>query len=109
MRSAKKQSEPWPTSRGERYRLKQDGAHSNEALQRRVRALAHERNIPPADYAKLMYKRISTRDFLVFCEKHKVNCDWLLLGDLAGLQRMTRERKAQEVDELIGSISASAK
>jgi hypothetical protein len=74
-------------------RLEQDGAQSTAALQRRVLALAHERNIPPADYAKMMYKRINTRDAMVFCEKHKVSFDWLLCGDLAGLQRMTREHK----------------
>jgi hypothetical protein len=76
-------------------RLEKDGAHSTAALQRRVRALAHERNIPTADFAKLMYKRINTRDIMVFCEKHNVSYDWLLAGDLVGLQRMTRELKAQ--------------
>jgi hypothetical protein len=73
-------------------RLERDGARSTAALQRRVRALAHERNITPADYAKLMYKRVNTRDVMVFCEKHKVSFDWILGGDLAGLQRMTREQ-----------------
>jgi hypothetical protein len=50
---------------------------------------AQERNTPPADFHKLMYKRVSTRDVMVFCEKHKVSYDWLLAGDLKGLQRMT--------------------
>jgi hypothetical protein len=82
-------------------RLVRDGAHSTVALQRRVRAIAMERNIPPADFAKLMYKRISTRAVTVFCEKHKVSYDWLLAGDLQGLQRMTQEAKAtpQETPE----------
>ena len=44
-------------------------------------------------FHKLMYKRPSTRDVMVFCEKHKVSFDWLLCGDLKGLQRMTSERK----------------
>ena len=74
-------------------RLERDGAHSTAALQRRVRAFAQERNIPAADFHKLMYKRPSTRDVMVFCEKHKVSFDWLLCGDLKGLQRMTSERK----------------
>src|ERR1700685_736266 len=74
-------------------RLERDGAHSTAALQRRVRALAQERNIPAADFHKLMYKRPSTRDVMVICEKHKVSFDWLLCGDLKGLQRMTSERK----------------
>jgi len=42
-----------------------------------------------------MYKRPSTRDVMVFCEKHKVSFDWLLCGDLKGLHRMTHEARAQ--------------
>lgn len=71
-------------------RLERDGAHSNAALQRRVRALAAERNIPPADLAKLMQKRVNDRAIHVFCEKYKVSYDWLLCGDLRGLQRMVQ-------------------
>jgi hypothetical protein len=41
-------------------RLDRDGAHSMDAIRRRVRAIAHERNLQPADIAKLMHKRIST-------------------------------------------------
>jgi hypothetical protein len=74
-------------------RLEKDGAHSTTAMQRRVRALAHERNIPPADYAKLMYKRPNIQDIGVFCEKHGISYDWILGGELSGLQRMTREYK----------------
>jgi hypothetical protein len=36
-------------------RLERDGAHSTKAMQRRLRALAEERNIPPSDFHKLMY------------------------------------------------------
>jgi hypothetical protein len=49
-------------------RLERDGAHSSDALRRRVRALAQKRNIPPADFAKLMYKRINTRDVMALRE-----------------------------------------
>jgi hypothetical protein len=56
-------------------RLERDGAHSTAALQRRVRALAQERNIPAADFHKRMYKRPSTSDVMVFCKKHKVSHD----------------------------------
>jgi hypothetical protein len=75
-------------------RLERDGAHSMDALRRRVRAIAQERNLQPADIAKLMYKRISTTHAVAFCEKHKISMDWLLCGDLKGLQRMTKEAKA---------------
>jgi hypothetical protein len=79
-------------------RLEQDGAQSTAAVQRRVRALAQERNIPPADFAKLMHKRITTPAVMAFCKKHKVSFDWLLCGDLQGLQRMTCEAKAQQAE-----------
>jgi hypothetical protein len=75
-------------------RLTRDGATSTAALQRRVMALAHERNIPPADYAKLMHKRVLTGHMLAFCKNHEVSVDWLMFGDLKGLQRMTQERRA---------------
>jgi hypothetical protein len=95
MKSAKrpKASTAQLNQRKARDRLARDGAHSNDALRRRVRAFAEERNLPPADIAKLMYKRINTRDVMLFCEKHKVSYDWLLCGDLRGLQRMTKEAK----------------
>jgi hypothetical protein len=41
-------------------RLNRDGAHSMDAIRRRVRAIAQERNLQPADIAKMMHKRIST-------------------------------------------------
>src|SRR5579859_6488750 len=76
-------------------RLERDGAHTTAALQRRVRALAAERNIPPAAFHKLMYKRIRTGDIMTFCKKYKVSFDWLLAGDLKGLKRMMEERVLQ--------------
>jgi hypothetical protein len=75
-------------------RLTRDGATSTAALQRRVMVLAHERNLAPADYFRLMYRRINTSDMLAFCEKHEVNLDWLMFGDLKGLRQMTQERRA---------------
>jgi hypothetical protein len=78
-------------------RLERDGATSRPAMQRRVLALAAERSIPPADYAKLMHKRVNDRAIHVFCKKYKVSYDWLLCGDLKGLQRMKHERVFQPV------------
>ena len=74
-------------------RLERDGATSTKAVQRRVRAIAGERKIPQADFAKLMHKRISTFAVMQFCEKHKISYDWLLCGDLQGLARMEQRRK----------------
>lgn len=74
-------------------RLERDGAISTPAMQRRIRAIAAERSIPPADFHRLRYKRPSTHAVMVFCEKHKVSADWLLCGDLKGLARMEQQRK----------------
>jgi hypothetical protein len=76
-------------------RLRRDGAEGRPAMQRRIQALAAERSIPPADYAKLMHKRGGTAALMAFCKKHQVSADWLLTGDLKALQRMTQEAKAQ--------------
>jgi hypothetical protein len=75
-------------------RLDRDGAHSTDAIRRRVLTIAQERDLQPAEYAKLMHKRISTRHAMAFAEKRKISLDWLPCGDLKGLQRMTQEAKA---------------
>jgi hypothetical protein len=41
-----------------RARLVRDGCHTDAAMRRRLLALAAERDLPPAEYAKLMHKRI---------------------------------------------------
>jgi hypothetical protein len=79
-------------------RLERDGAHSTAALQRRVRALAEERNIPTADIHKLMYKKPSTHSVMVFCEKYKVSYDWILCGDLRGLQKMSQSARTDQAE-----------
>ncbi len=70
-------------------RLDQAGATSLQAMQARIRAFAHERSLPPEEIHKLMYKRVATGHVLDFCRKYKVNCEWLLYGDLHGLRMMT--------------------
>jgi hypothetical protein len=69
-------------------RLCDAGATSTQAMQARIRAFAHERGLPPEEIHKLMYKRVATGHILDFCRKYKVNCDWLLYGDLRGLRLM---------------------
>jgi hypothetical protein len=77
-----------------RGRLVRDGSQSNAAFKRRVLLLAAERNLPPAEYAKLMHKRVLTGPILAFCKKHDVSMDWLMDGSLKGLQRMKQWKKA---------------
>ena len=81
------------SKRKARERLHRDGAESLQALQRRVRALAAERNLPLAEYAKLLHKRIMASSVHEFCRKHNVSLDWLMYGDLKGLQRMKQWAK----------------
>jgi hypothetical protein len=69
-------------------RLRRDGCSTDAAMQRRVLSLAAERNLPPADYAKLMHKRVAGKSIHEFCSNHDVSLDWLMYGDLKGLQRM---------------------
>jgi hypothetical protein len=84
-------------------RLDRDGRRSPDAVRRRVLALAVERNLQPADYAKLLRKRITAAAAVDFCKEHKVSADWLFYGDLKGLQRMTQEAKAAPRPEQEGA------
>jgi hypothetical protein len=77
-----------------RNRLRNDGCSSDAAFQRRVLALAAERNFPPAEYSKLLRKRCPMPPIVKFCKKHDVSLDWLMDGDLKGLQRMKAWKKA---------------
>src|SRR5260370_19955109 len=77
-----------------RNRLRNDGCSSDAAFQRCVLVLATERNFPPAEYAKLLHKRCPMKPITAFCKKHDVSLDWLMDGDLKGLQRMKAWKKA---------------
>jgi hypothetical protein len=71
-----------------RNRLRRDGCSSADAFRHRVLVLAAERDLPPAEYAKLLRKRCPMGPIGKFCKKHDVSLDWLMDGDLKGLQRM---------------------
>jgi hypothetical protein len=76
-------------------RLSTDGAFSRQNIRRRLQWLAHERQIPPGELPEV--KRTFTEELRDFVEKHNVSCDWLLIGDLKGLQRMVAFRGAQRI------------
>ena len=89
-------------------RLVRDGCRTDAAMRRRLLALAAERNLPPAEYAKLMHKRIMDRSIHEFCSKHNISLDWLMYGDLKGLQRMkqwAKENHGMTADEQRAEIS----
>src|SRR5258706_5663238 len=76
-----------------RQHLVRDGCCTDAAMRRRLLVLAAERNLPPAAYAELMHKRIMMKSIQEFCRKHNVSLDWLMDGDLKGLQRMKQWAK----------------
>jgi hypothetical protein len=99
-----------------RARLVRDGCHTDAAMRRRLLLLAAERNLPPADYAKLMHKRIMMKSIHEFCRKHDVSLDWLMDGDLKGLQRMKQwakedpdERRARILRKLLALTPSNQK
>jgi hypothetical protein len=86
-----------------RNRLRKDGCSTKEAFRRRMLLLAAERNLPPAEYTKLFRKCVSMKPLSDFCKKHDVSLDWIMDGDLKGLQRMKkweREGGSMSTDEL---------
>ena len=50
--------------------------------------------------------RRSVYEIGVFAKKYRVSYDWLLYGDLKGLQRMTRERSARSGKTLTNAMNA---
>jgi hypothetical protein len=64
-----------------------------DALRRRIRAIAQERNLQPGRLQDDV-PADRTADAMEFCEKHKISMDWLLCGYLQGLRRMTQEARA---------------
>jgi hypothetical protein len=57
-------------------------------MRRRIQAIAHERSLPPDEIAKALTCR--TFDVVQFAKRHRVNCDWLIFGDLKGLLETVR-------------------
>src|SRR5882724_7223057 len=86
-----------------RGRLRKDGCSSDAAMRRRVLLLAAERDLPPAEYAKLLHKRTMMKSIQEFRRKHDVSLDWLMDGDLKGLQPMKKWAK-EDPDERTARI-----
>jgi hypothetical protein len=76
-------------------RLRRDGNFSPDAIRRRMRAFAHDRDLPPAEIPG----RVNTRSLAAFVEKHNVSCEWLMFGDLRGLLKTVQN--AQPAPEIV--------
>src|SRR6266404_3797367 len=83
------------SARRARLRLRRDGASSNDAIRRRIRSFAMERAIPPEETDKLLKGRFVFPRAVEFCKKHNASIDWMIDGDLRGLQRMTKQANAE--------------
>ena len=83
--AAKRRSTP-------RGRLSEDGCSNRERIRQRLQWLAHELQLPSKALPKI--GRCPSKAEADFVEKHHISFDWFLCGDLRGLQRMMRWRKA---------------
>jgi hypothetical protein len=78
-----------------RTRLEIDGAGRGEAVQRRILWLAHERKLAPAEIEKAMTCRL--HHLAAFIKRQNLSYDWLLYGDLKGLQRMHVKKQSPAI------------
>ena len=70
-------------------------ARVSKQIRLRAELLAHERGI---DQAEIKAACASTPRLIDFARKHKLSIDWLLAGDLRGLQRQTYNYSAARRD-----------
>jgi hypothetical protein len=83
-------------------RLSKDGASSNAAVRRRIALIAAERKLDPSETRALMKGRCLTlRHLGQFAEKHRVNLDWLIGGNLKGLLDTARGRPSRPQEPIL--------
>ncbi|MGV7215906.1 hypothetical protein [Bradyrhizobium sp. UFLA05-112] len=70
-------------------RLTADGGSKAEHIRRRARWLVNEWQLPRCP----KIGRTWSKELTQWCENHDVSFDWLLYGDLKGLQRMMQARR----------------
>ncbi len=75
-----------------RERLTRDGSASREAIHRRIRSIAKERDIPADVVARLLKGKIIKPRMVIFSTDYGLSLDWLLYRSLEGLRRMTKEK-----------------
>jgi hypothetical protein len=76
-------------------RLSTDGRYHVTNIRRRLQWLAHEYSIPASALPKIT--PVPTDELCDFIEKYRISYDWLIGGDLKGLQKMTDQRRAGRV------------
>jgi hypothetical protein len=68
-------------------------AKFNQAIRTRIALIAAERGLPKSETAKVM-GRLKHYDLLCFCQRHRVDIEWLITGHLARLLKTVRARRA---------------
>jgi hypothetical protein len=86
-------------------RLINEGACTNAAMRRRIQVIAHERCLPPDEVAKALTCR--TFDVVHFAKRQRINCDWLIFGDLKGLLETVRGCPSRLPQPVLARDSAS--
>ena len=86
-REVEKQLREWRNS--PEGRLTAEGASSRKQIERRVLWLSHEWQLPRCP----KIGRTMSKALREYVKAHGISYDWLLLGDLKGLQRMMQGRR----------------
>jgi hypothetical protein len=74
-----------PAQREERARFKQ-------AIRARIALISTERGLPKSETAKVM-GRLKLYDLLCFADRHRVDIEWLITGNLKGLLRTVSDKR----------------
>jgi hypothetical protein len=64
-------------------RLDRDGCSKSDAVRRRLRYIAAERKLEPADIAKIIMRRLRLDDLAGFAQQHGISMDWRMFGDIS--------------------------
>jgi hypothetical protein len=85
-----------------RDRLEAEGAYTTAAIERRLRAIAVERNIPADELPQALrnVRRYATPDMNIFMQRYGISCDWLFLGDLKALRAMAKPQPEPTAEQI---------
>ena len=97
-----------------RRRLDRDGCSKSDAVRCRLRYIAAERKIEPAEITKITARRMRLADLAGFAQQHGISMDWLMFGDISKHPRFVQKAKATEEDwahmlETFGKLDSSAR
>jgi hypothetical protein len=71
---------------------REERARFNQAIRARIALIATERGLPKSETAKVM-GRLKLNDLVCFSDRHRVDIDWLITGNLKGLLRTVSDKR----------------